>query len=341
MLDEMSTYNDIFFEPFGPSSQAAPTFGFRQVSLGWVPIPRDDKGDPCSPAVLRHKLAKCAALRNFPILAEPRWIVGKDRLVGCNHSNVVFAFFDPTGKGFELLKRCSLGMFGRLITVNAFESHPLLSQCTHCWRLGHPVERCRRSTDLILCSICGGSHHSSHHLHSCPFAKSHHKGAPCNCLPTCFLCVTKHKPGKGHTATNHTCPLCKSFHSPPPSLSVPQPQSEGSTTDPPTPAADSPFTLHSEHSDPVLTIPSSPRSAPPLTQATAKALFLNEVMMLSSVSVENRMAAMSLVSRTDLSLSDLGARLIQLTGPSRHLNNYLQTCHTTAPLTTSQIEDVL
>jgi len=27
MLDEMSTYNDIFFEPFGPSSRAAPTFG--------------------------------------------------------------------------------------------------------------------------------------------------------------------------------------------------------------------------------------------------------------------------------------------------------------------------
>jgi len=103
--------------------------------------------------------------------------------------------------------------------------------------------------------------------------------------------------------------------------------------------ADGPFTLlPSSMSTP--TAPPLP-SQPPLTSASAHVQLISELMNLSLVSVDDRMKAISLIDQNNISLSDLGEHLLQLTGPSQHLSSLLQAYHTTATLTTSQIADVL
>jgi hypothetical protein len=80
-LDIIAKYNDILFRPFGPNCRAAPTEGYRQILLGWVPVIRDAENRPVSSwrnsAVVLRKLChvqksenlvfngNCRALRFF------------------------------------------------------------------------------------------------------------------------------------------------------------------------------------------------------------------------------------------------------------------------------------
>lgn len=132
-------------------------------------------------------------------------------------------------------------MFGKLVTIQSWENCPVLSQCTHCLRLGHTVERCRRHKDLVVCSKCGGTHQDALHHFNCP-RSDRHKGRGCDCPPSCFLCITQGNPkaAQGHTSTSPTCPICKHFR-PPTDSNTSIPIRERSTTIPPTPRASAPM----------------------------------------------------------------------------------------------------
>jgi hypothetical protein len=137
------------------------------------------------------------------------------------------------------MKRSRVGMFGKLVTIWSWETCPLLSQCTHCLRLGHTVECCRRHKDLVVCSKCGRAHQDSLHHFNCPHS-DHHKGRGCDCPPSCFLCILQgnHKAAQGHTSTSVSCPICKHF-----CLPLDDSSHERSMTIPPTPGADGPMTV--------------------------------------------------------------------------------------------------
>jgi hypothetical protein len=70
-LDTISKYNDILFRPFGSNCRAAPTKGYRQVILGWVPVIRDLDGNPVSSANLRTELLKNRVCAGCRIFSEP------------------------------------------------------------------------------------------------------------------------------------------------------------------------------------------------------------------------------------------------------------------------------
>jgi hypothetical protein len=51
-LDTIAKYNDILFRLFGTNCRAAPTEGYRQILLGWVPVMQDAENRPVSSAIL-------------------------------------------------------------------------------------------------------------------------------------------------------------------------------------------------------------------------------------------------------------------------------------------------
>jgi hypothetical protein len=268
-LDTIAKYNDVLFRPFGPNCRAAPTEGYRQVLLGWVPVIRDTDNRPVSSSVLRNELMKSKVCAGHRIFSEPRWLGGPDRLAGKHHSSIVFSFYDPDGEGFELMKRSPPYLFGRETTVRAFESRPTLLQCARCLRLGHTSPNCKRSKSFIACAKCGGPHQTSIHKYHCNIRGAKHKGTHCDCPPTCFLCIEKKLSGKAHIATDDSCPLRKHFRTNlrntindalKPNTPPPTTPTTWSPTPPPTaridevmddvtpsPAADGPFTLATEH----------------------------------------------------------------------------------------------
>jgi hypothetical protein len=188
-LDTIAKYNDILFRPFGHNCRAAPTEGYRQILLGWVPVLRDAENRPVSSSVLRSELMKSKVCAGRRIFSEPRWLGGPDRLAGKHHSSIVFSFYDPDGEGFELMKRSPPYLFGRETTVRAFESRPTLLQCARCLRLGHTSPNCKRSKLFIACAKCGGPHQTAIHKYHCNIRGAKHKGAHCDCPPSCFLCL--------------------------------------------------------------------------------------------------------------------------------------------------------
>src|SRR5487761_1390230 len=112
-------------------------------------------------------------------------------------------------------------MFGRFVKVAPFESRAVLSQCSCCLRLGHEVSRCRKPRSTITCPLCGGPHTTASHPFHCPRAATKHKGSPCDCPPSCFLCLEKKAPHVGHTAIADSCPQRRLFHTPTPTVPPP------------------------------------------------------------------------------------------------------------------------
>jgi hypothetical protein len=233
----------------------------------------DADQNPVSSTILRTELMKnrvCAGRRLF---LEPRWLGSREHLADKHHASVVFSFYDPDGDGFELMKRSPPYLFGRMTTVRAFENRPTLLQCGRCLRLGHTIPNCKRSKTFLACAKCGGPHLTSIHKYHCNVRGAKHKGAHCDCPPSCFLCLEKRLPGKDHIATDESCPLRKHFRSslraaitatvaptpnPLPKTPAPSTPSSWSPTPPPTtriddpaamtditpsPAAQGPFTL--------------------------------------------------------------------------------------------------
>jgi hypothetical protein len=268
-LDTIAKYNDILFRPFGPNCRAAPTEGYRQILLGWVPIIRDAENHPVSSSILRAELMKSKVCAGRRIFSEPRWLGGPERLAGKYHASIVFSFYDPDGEGFELMKRSPPYLFGRETTVRAFESRPTLLQCARCLRLGHTSPNCKRSKSFIACAKCGGPHQTNIHKYHCNIRGAKHKGTHCDCPPSCFLCIEKRLSGKDHISTDESCPLRKHFRTnlrsaiddalklktPPPTTPTtwsPTPPPTARIDDvmdviTPSPAADGPFTLVTEH----------------------------------------------------------------------------------------------
>jgi hypothetical protein len=272
-LDTIAKYNDILFRPFGPNCRAAPTEGYRQVLLGWVPVVRDADNCPVSSTVLRQELMKSHVCAGRRIFSEPRWLGGNDRLAGKHHASVVFSFYDPDGEGFELMKRSPPHLFGRATTVRAFENRPTLLQCGRCLRLGHTSPNCKRSKSFIACAKCGGPHLTTIHKYHCNVRGAKHRGTHCDCPPSCFLCIEKKLPGKDHIATDETCPLRKHFRTnlraaidaaipspnPAPTTVAPSTPTTWSPTPPPTARIDDPVAMTD--------ITPSPAAAGPFTLA--------------------------------------------------------------------------
>ena len=246
---DITKYNTVLFGPFGPNCRMAPTAGYQSILISGVRLQRDMNGKLASPKMLFDELCQNPVFVGRLPLAAPRWLFNPERLLASDKqaSSITFSFHDPTGEGLELMKRSRVGMFGKLVTIRAWEARPLLSQCTRCLRLGHTVDRCRRHKDLVVCSKCGGAHADALHHFNCP-RSDRHKGRGCDCPPSCFLCIAQgnHKAAQGHTSTSATCPIRKHFRPPLPTDDTTTNADTArarSTTIPPTPAANEPMTV--------------------------------------------------------------------------------------------------
>jgi len=105
-------------------------------------------------------------------------------------------------------------MFGNRTTCpRKYESRPLISQCDHCWQLGHLSTRCLCPKDMLICPLCVGQHAKDEHHKKCQ-AVSKHTEVYCTCPHVCINCRRARKPAQGHTALSLSCPLQAKFRSP-------------------------------------------------------------------------------------------------------------------------------
>ena len=101
-------------------------------------------------------------------------------------------------------------MFGAPCVAKVFNSLPLIRQCLRCHKLGHSIEKCNLSANIVICPICGGRHASNVHAGKCLTANLH-TDLNCHCPLKCINCVSARLPGKGHLARDLSCPLRKKF----------------------------------------------------------------------------------------------------------------------------------
>ena len=210
--------------------------------LTHVPLNRHDDGSLPTSAELEHELTCNPICQGRLILSPPRWLLPPSRIpLTKTLSSIVWAFYDPDNTGFELMRRSPPCMFGRFVKVAPFESRAVLSQCSRCLRLSHEVARCHKPCSTITCPLCSGPHTAASHSFHYPLAASKHKGAQCNCPPSCFLCQEKKAPHVGHTAISDTCPRRRLFR--PPVRHSPSPPIDLTRDTPPSEAVTEPITL--------------------------------------------------------------------------------------------------
>jgi len=143
------------------------------------------------------------------------------RAEGSCHGSISFAFLDEDGSRLQRMIRNPPYMFSnRTSKVRKYISHPLLSECMRCLRLGHTEKRCCSPPSAIVCPICGNGHKEEEHAAKCPNVAKH-VGVACTCPPVCINCVCARKPtAKGHRAASASCPLQSAFRSIPPHARV-------------------------------------------------------------------------------------------------------------------------
>ena len=178
----LAKFYNILFCPLGSNCHAAPVVGFKSIHLGWVPVQQEHDGSLTSSASLQKELEHNIAFHNTVLLSPPWWLGSPLGHEGKVHSSIIVRIYGPLGAIFDRLKHGTITMFGRICTVQLFESCPLLLQCSRCLHLGHTIDHCRCDHDLLVCPKCGGPHESFNHAYHCPTSKSH-KGARCNCPP--------------------------------------------------------------------------------------------------------------------------------------------------------------
>ena len=141
----ITKFDSILFGPFGNNCCTAPTARYQSILISGVHLQCDATGKLASPKMLFDELCHNLVFIGRLPLAAPCWLFNLDKLLTSDKtaSSITFAFHDPTGEGLELMKRSHVGMFGKLVTIRSWETHPLLSQCTRCLQLGHTIERCR------------------------------------------------------------------------------------------------------------------------------------------------------------------------------------------------------
>jgi hypothetical protein len=210
---DISKFDAILFDPFGPNCRGVPNSGFASVMFNGVPCFRGPSGVYPDTRTLLVELMYAPVCAGRRTLNGSRWLRDPETKPDkATLGSVVWSFYDPTGEGLELMLRRPPSMFGRLTKAQKFEGHPTLAQCGRCLRLGHSVGRCSKPASTIVCPLCGGPHTLAGHAHRCPLS-THHLGVSCDCPVTCFLCREKGKDGSRHGALSPSCPLKAAFRS--------------------------------------------------------------------------------------------------------------------------------
>ena len=207
--DDIKRYSAILCRPFGPGSTILPQRGYTRISINFVPILLDERGDRPSTDTLFSEIMSNAAFNGVVCVSPPKWL----RLSfadGQTHSSVVLAILDPDGSILPRITKNPVYMFGATCEAKLFNSLPLIRQCDTCHRLGHSTQRCRLPKGVVICALCGGRHASNLHGALCK-TRSNHTNMDCNCPPSCINCRSAKLPSAGHIARDLTCPLRKKY----------------------------------------------------------------------------------------------------------------------------------
>ena len=129
---DITKFDSVLFGPFGKNCHTAPTTGYQSILISSIHLQCDTTGKLASPEMLFDELCRNPVFVGRLPLAAPRWLFNPDKLLASNKQalSITFAFHDPTGEGLELMKRSQVGMFGKLVTIQSWETCPLLLQCT-------------------------------------------------------------------------------------------------------------------------------------------------------------------------------------------------------------------
>ena len=212
-LDEVLRLCSIFTKVFGPHYSIVPSKGYTQVVLNSVPTMRESIGDPLPSADdLCVELARNAGLKDLILLGAPYWLMARNP--NARHGSISIVFIDQDGWRLKDIMHNPPFLFGNRTTKpRKYEAHPLISQCDHCWQLGHVSSRCLRPKDTVICPLCAGQHTKDEHHKKCQ-AVSKHTEVYCTCPIVCINCRRVRKPAQGHTALSLSCPLWAKFCSP-------------------------------------------------------------------------------------------------------------------------------
>ena len=203
--DDIRRYSTVLCSPFGPGSSILPQRGYTRVSINFVPITYDSKGNRPSSDELSREIEANAAFHGATIVSPPKWLRATFT-DSQTHSSVIISFLDPDGSRLSRVTKSPIYMFGAPCEAKLFTSLPLIRQCDRCHRLGHSTEKCRMSHNVLICAICGGRHASKDHAGFCK-GRATHSTLDCNCPLSCINCIAAKLPGKGHLARQTSCPL--------------------------------------------------------------------------------------------------------------------------------------
>ena len=212
-LDEVLHLRSIFIRVFGPHYSIVPSKGYTCVVLNSVPTMREAAGNPLpSAAALRAEHSANSGLKDLIMFGDLFWLMA--RHPNARHGSISLAFFDPDGTCLKDIMRNPPFLFGNRTTKpRKYKSRLLITQCDHCWMLGHELQHCPCPKDTVICPLCAGQHAKSEHHKKCQ-AVSKHTEVFCTCPITCINCRHACKPAQGHSALSASCLLRAKFRSP-------------------------------------------------------------------------------------------------------------------------------
>jgi len=202
-------FRHVLCSPFRPGASILPQRGYTRISIGFVPIIYDAQGNRPTSEALTAELELNDAFKGLRVVSKPQWLRSSFE-VHQSRSSVLISFLDEDGSRLSRIAKNPVFMFGAPCVAKVFNSLPLIRQCLRCHKLGHLIEKCNLSANIIICPICGGRHMFNVHASKCLTANLH-TDLNCHCPLKCINCVSARLPGKGHLARDLSCPLRKKF----------------------------------------------------------------------------------------------------------------------------------
>lgn len=207
--DQVYKYRSILTSPFGSAARIIPQDGFTKVVIHSVPVERDQAGNPASTMALINELRRNPVCEGLTYVNPPQWF-SRDIPFEKRNSSITVAFIDHDGSRLSQLIKNPPSLFGGLTRVEKYVPLPVLRGCERCHALDHSIAKCSFKKGSTICPLCGGPHKARDHHVRCA-GVPHNGSVTCNCPPRCLNCERAGKPGKGHTALSHTCPLRKLY----------------------------------------------------------------------------------------------------------------------------------
>jgi len=186
-MDLVCKYHKVILQPFDDTFNLVPSKGFtRMIILRALVIHKPDSSLPSKADVL-NELWTNVPFQGAQIIDGPTWFQATTLNPTAKVGVLSFILIDTDNTwadamtGASARSRVGIWLYRKCVSVKqALPSYPF-KQCSQCFALSHPTERCNRPITAARCGKCGDTRHpTSEHQTKCT---RRHTGPACDCPP--------------------------------------------------------------------------------------------------------------------------------------------------------------